>query len=84
MEAVIVIARLKHWNSVHLKTQCKEWFSLLVKSVEMKGGADNTLQLLLSDRGVTSDKDYRSHIETQVINIRSLKYCLNTESHSIY
>ena len=82
MEAVIVIARLKHWNSVNLKTQCKEWFSLLVKSVEIKGGAENTLQLLLS--GVTNDKDYRSHIETQVINIRSLKYCLNTESHSIY
>ena len=81
MEAVVVIARSKHWDSVALKTQCKEWFSLLVKTVEIKGGAENTLQiLLLSDRGVTNNEDYRSHIETEVINIRIVK----TVSHTLF
>lgn len=81
---MVVIARSKHWDSVALKTQCKEWFSLLVKTVEIKGGAENTLQLLLlSDRGVTNNEDYRSHIETEVINIRSLKDCLIL-SHTLF
>lgn len=79
---MIVIAEPKHWDSVALKTQCKEWFSLLVKTIEIKGGAENTLQLLLaSDRAFTKNKDYRSHIETEVINTISL---LNIETHSIF
>ena len=79
---MIVIAEPKHWDGVALKTQCKEWLSLLVKTIEIKGGAENTLQLLLaSDRAFTKNEDYRSHIETEVINTISL---LNIETHSIF
>ena len=79
---MIAIAEPKHWDSVALKTQCKEWFSLLVKTIEIKGGAENTLQLLLaSDRAFTKNKDYCSHIETEVINTISLP---NVETHSIF
>ena len=79
---MIVVAEPKHWDSVALKTQCKEWFSLLVKTIEIKGGAENTLQILLaSDRAFTNNEDYRSHIETEVIHTISL---LRIEIHSIF
>ena len=79
---MFVVARKKCWNSNGLKTQCKGWFSLLVNTIEIKRGAESTLRILLeSDRDITitKNKEFRPHIETEVIIITNLKlelcYC---------
>ena len=73
MNVVFVVAMQKCWNSNGLKTQCKRWFSLLVKAIEIKRGAESTLRILLeSDRDITKNKEFRPHIETEVIVITNL------------
>ena len=79
---MFVVARKKCWNSNGLKTQCKGWFSLLVKTIEIKRGAESILRILLqSDRGITitKNKEFCPHIETEVIIITNLKLCFNNE-----
>ena len=67
---MFVVAMQRRWNGNALKTQCKEWFSLLVKTIEIKRGAESTLRILLeSGRDIIKRKEFRPHIVTEVIII---------------
>ena len=80
MDVVFVVAMQNRWNSVALRTQCKGWFSLLVQTIEIKRGAESILQILLKsgrEDTITKNKEYRPHIETEVI---LLKLCFSNES----
>ena len=67
MDTVLLVSKQRHWTSDAFKTECREWFSLLLKAVEIKQGVENTLRNFLgSGKAVTVDKDYRPHIETEV------------------
>ena len=83
MNVVFVVAMQRRWNSNDLRTQCKRWFSLLVQSIKIKRGAESTLRILLEsgrDDTITKNKEYRPHIETEVIIITNLKLCFSDES----
>ena len=77
----------RRWNGNALKIQCKRWFSLLVKTIEIKRGAESILRILRSllrsgrDDTITKNKEFRLHIETEVIIITNLKFCFSNESH---
>ena len=80
MDAVFVVAMQRRWKGNALKTQCKEWFSLLVRTIEIKRGAENTLRILLESGGdITKMKEFRLHIVTEVI---ILKLYFTNASHS--
>ena len=67
MDAVWLVSRRKRWTSNAFKTECRKWFSLLLKVVDIKKGVENTFgSFLESGKDVTLDKDYRPHIETEV------------------
>ena len=83
MDAVFVVAMQKRWKGNALITKCKEWFSLLVKTIEIKRGAESTLRILLESGGeITMMKEFRPHIVTEVIIIKNLKLYLSNDSHS--
>ena len=66
----------RRWKSDALKTQCKGWFSLLLRTIEIKRGAENTLRILLasdSDITVTKTREFRPHIKTEVIILQATK-----------
>ena len=77
MNVVFLVAmHARRWNGNDLKTHCKEWFSLLVKTIEIKRGAESTLRILLKsgrEDTITKNKEFRLHIETEVI-ITNLKH----------
>ena len=76
MNVVFLVAMQRRWNSNALKTQCERWFSLLVKTIEIKRGVESTLRILLEsgrDDTITKTKEFRLHIETEVIIITNLK-----------
>ena len=61
------IAQQRRWSSDAFKTECKRWFSLLLKAVEIKKGVESILEsLLMSGKAVTLSKDYRPHVEAEV------------------
>ena len=69
---MFVVALQRRWNGNALKTQCKRWFSLLVKTIEIKRGAESILRILLKsgrDDTITKNKEFRLHFETEVIII---------------
>ena len=67
MDAVWLVSQQRRWTSDAFKTECRKWFSLLLKAVEIKQGVENTLENFLdSSKAVTVDKDYRPHIEAEV------------------
>ena len=84
MEAMfVVVAMQKRWKGNALKTQCKEWFSLLVKTIEIKRGAESTLRILLeSDSDITKMEEFRAHIVTEVMIVKNLKLYLSNDSLS--
>ena len=67
LETVSVISMERDWNSHALKEECRRWFSLLLKAVEIKKGVERTFGIILeSGKAVTVHKDCRPHIEAEV------------------
>ena len=67
LDTVWLISIQRQWNSDALKEECRRWFSLLLKAVEIKKGVENILGMLLaSNKTVTFAKDCRPHIEAEV------------------
>ena len=67
LETVSLISMERQWNSDALKEECRKWFSLLLKAVEIKKGVESILRMLLaSSKAVTFAKDCRPHIEREV------------------
>jgi len=67
LDAVRLVSQRKYWTSNAFKTECRKWFSLLLKVVDIKKGVENTFgSFLESGKAVTLDKNYRPHIETEV------------------
>ena len=65
MDIVWLVAVQRRWESVALKVQCKKWFSLLLKAVEIKKGVESILGIFLeSDKRVIVD--FYPHIESEV------------------
>ena len=79
MNVVFLVAMQRRWNGNALKTHCKEWFSLLVKTIKIKRGAESTLRILLMsgrEDTITKNKEFRLHIETEVTIYKiELIYC---------
>ena len=62
----------RRWKSDALRTQCKGWFSLLLRTIEIKRGAESTLRILLaSGTDITKNREFRPHIETEVILLQT-------------
>ena len=62
-----LISMQRQWTSDALKEECRKWFSLLLKAVEIKKGVESILGTFLSSsRAVTVAKDCHPHIETEV------------------
>ena len=78
LDTVWLISMQRQWNSDALKEECRKWFSLLLKAVEIKKGVESILGTFLSSsRAVTVAKDCRPHIETEVcMLICSTSYCV--------
>ena len=67
LDTVWLISMQRQWTSDALKEECRKWFSLLLKAVEIKKGVESILGTFLSSsRAVTVAKDCRPHIETEV------------------
>ena len=67
LDTVWLISMQRQWNSDALKEECRKWFSLLLKAVEIKKGVESILGMLLaSSKAVTFAKDCRPHIEAEV------------------
>jgi len=67
LDAVLVVSQERRWASEAFKTECKRWFSLLLKAVEIKKGIENILASFLdSGKAVTQHKEYKPHIEAEV------------------
>ena len=67
LDTVWLISTQRQWNSDALKEECRQWFSLLLKAVEIKKGVECILRMFLSSsRAVTVAKDCRPHIEAEV------------------
>ena len=67
LDTVWLISTQRQWNSDALKEECRQWFSLLLKAVEIKKGVESILRTLLSSsKAVTVAKDCRPHIEAEV------------------
>ena len=67
LDAVLVVSQERRWASEAFKTECKSWFSLLLKAVEIKKGVENILASFLdSGKAITHHKEYKPHIEAEV------------------
>jgi len=67
LDTVWLVSKQRRWTSDAFKTECRKWFSLLLKAVKIKKGVENTLEIFLDyGKAVTQDKVYRPHIETEV------------------
>ena len=67
LDTVYLISMQRQWTSDALKEECRKWFSLLLKAVEIKKGVESILGMLLaSSKAVTFVKDCRPHIESEV------------------
>ena len=67
MDTVWLISMQRQWTSDALKEECRKWFSLLLKAVEIKKGVESILGTFLSSsRAVTVAPDCRPHIEAEV------------------
>jgi len=68
LDAVLVVSQERRWASEAFKTECKSWFSLLLKAVEIKKGVENNLGSFLdSGKAVTQHKEYKPHVEAEII-----------------
>ena len=47
MDAVWLISMQRRWKSGALKKECKKWFSLLLKAVEIRKGVESILSIFL-------------------------------------
>ena len=64
MDTVWLVSMRRQWNSDAFKEECRKWFSLLLKAVEIKKGVESVLGMLLASS--TFAKDCRTHIEAEV------------------
>ena len=67
MDTVWVVSLQRQWKSNSLKEECRRWFSLLLKAVEIKKGVESILGMFLtSKKAVTWVAEFRPSIESEV------------------
>ena len=67
MDTVWLVSMQRHWKGATLKVECKKWFSLLLKAVEIKKGVESILGMFLaSSKAVTWVADFHPHIKSEV------------------
>ena len=67
MDIVWHVALQRRWKSGELQVQCREWFSLLLKAVEIRKGVESILEFFLgSSKHICWVADFRPHIQSEV------------------
>ena len=67
MDTVWHVSRQRHWKGGTLKDECRKWFSLLLKAVEIKKGVESILGIFLaSSNAVIWVADFHPHIKSEV------------------